>query len=100
PRARFPAPDWVAIKLQKRESAPVGQVPLVPEDLDANVQWFCDYLKTTAPESIEGKNGDDTILVRVFGVAKDRGISQWKTIELVDLLYNKPTADGGKCDPP
>jgi hypothetical protein len=89
-----PAPDWFAEYLDKSEAPAVEQVPEVELDQDANVQWAIDYLTNDSPPCIQGKNGENTMLL-VYGTLKDRGISLDSAIDLVERFYNVPE----KCDP-
>jgi hypothetical protein len=89
------APDWFAEYLgDKPEAAAVSQVPEVEPDQDANIAWAINYLKNDAPPCIQGKNGENTMLL-VYGTLKDRGISLDTAIDLVERFYNVPA----KCDP-
>jgi hypothetical protein len=70
------------------------QAPAVDLDLPAHITWAIDYLKTDAPDCIEGRGGEKT-LFDVAAKLKDNGISQEMAVELIDEHYNVP----GRCDP-
>lgn len=88
------APAWFAEYLKPADAATVAQVSEVEPDQDANIAWAIDYLKRDAPPSIQGKNGENTMLL-VYGTLKDCGISLYAAIDLVERFYNVPA----KCDP-
>ncbi len=90
--AETPAFFWSYIK--EKPKAVVSQIAGDVElDAEPNVKWFIDYLKFDAPPSIEGSGGEK-VLLDVFGVGKDHGVSMDRAIELVDEHYNcAPTCD-------
>jgi hypothetical protein len=91
------APEWFAEYLQQRvESPSIGDndAPAVDLDQPQNIVRAIEYLKNDAPPSIEGSNGDKTLLM-VMATLKDMGISETKSIELIDENYNVD----GKCIP-
>ncbi len=89
-----PAPAWFAEYLKPSDGPEVDQVPVVELDTRVNEQAAIDYLKNDAPPSIEGQNGDNTLLA-VCGTLKDLGISQTQSVELIEEHYNVD----GKCIP-
>src|ERR1700688_634473 len=91
-----PAPDWFAEYLKERPAADIGdnEAPAVEPDLPENVTRALYYLQNDAPPSIQGQNGDNTVLA-VCGTLKDLGISQEQSIELIEEHYNVD----GKCIP-
>lgn len=87
-------PPWLADLLaHKTNAAPQGQTPAVELDEPSNIAWTIHYLTHDAPPSIEGRGGEATTL-QVAAVLKDRGISEFKCVELMNEFYNiMPTCD-------
>jgi putative DNA primase/helicase len=81
------APAWFAKYLVVTQQAEAEQIPAIEQDSAVNIEWAKDYLKKDAPPSIQGSNGNTTLLL-VAGKLKDRGISRDTATELIDELYN------------
>lgn len=91
-----PAPAWFKEYLGERSDTPAAdnQVPAVEQDTGDIVSRAIFYLKNDAKPSIQGQNGEFTLLM-TFAVLKDMGLSQETAVELVNEYYNVP----GKCEP-
>jgi hypothetical protein len=90
-----PAPDWFAEFLTGPEaSVAVDQTPEVDQDTPAIKERAIYFLVNEAPRSIQGQNGEQTLLL-VAGTLKDLGVSQALAVELVAEYYNTPK----HCDP-
>lgn len=99
-----PAPDWFAEYLDRANAAPdVSQVPVVDLDQPAALAWARHHLTHDALPSIAGQNGEFQLLLAA-GNLKDRGLSQYRAVELLSELYNVPPPKPGEpyhpyCDP-
>ena len=96
PAVVAPAPAWFAEYLGTATSAAVvdaDQTPAVEQDTDDIVSRAVYYLKNDAKPSIQGQNGENTMLM-VFATLKDMGLSPETAIELVIENYND------RCEPP
>jgi hypothetical protein len=91
-----PAPKWFAEYLGDETSAvkpDADQAPAVEQDTDDIVSRAIYYLKNDAKPSIQGQNGEFTLLM-VFATLKDMGLSRETAVELVVENYND------RCEPP
>ena len=81
------APSWFYDVLNESNADAVQQTPAVDLDQDPLKRWAIHYLTHDAPPSIQGQNGEKTLLT-VFGVLKDAGISKGTAVELALEHYN------------
>lgn len=89
-----PAPEWFGGYLREASNTPdADQEAVVELDSPQQVEWSIDYLKNYAKPSIQGQNGEYTLLMTA-GVLKDHGISETKAIDLLLEYYNP------RCEPP
>lgn len=89
-----PMPNWLPEVIGEDDRDDVDQVPVVDLDLPGNVAWAIHHLKYDAQPSIEGRNGEYTLLMTAAAL-KDRGISKHHAIGLLAEHYNV----AGRCDP-
>ncbi len=88
-------PEWFAEYLPEESQASTQeQVAQIGLDKQENVEHAIHYLTHDAPPSIEGRNGEHTLLL-VAGVLKDMGIGETLAVDLLAEHYNVP----GKCEP-
>lgn len=87
------APEWFDTLLNQSTGKAVDQIPVVDLDQDANINWAIHFLERDANLSIQGENGERTLL-EVAAVLKDAGISEHKAVELLLEHYND------RCSPP
>lgn len=93
PTAVACAPEWIIHKLGKRtERAPNAEQWLTDPDLAHNVEWAINFLQNQAPDSVEGQNGDDTLVKCVLFPLRDHGISEETAVELILENYNDTKA--------
>ena len=88
------APAWFGEYL---DTAPLigdnsDQAPAVDLDQPQNTAWAKHYLKNDAPPSVQGRNGEYTLLM-VAARLKDHGISELTAVELLAEHYNM------RCEP-
>jgi hypothetical protein len=89
------APGWFyEVAKKTTRGAPVDQKPVVELDMPDNVTRGIWWLQQGAPESIQGKGGDDTLVTKVVPPLKDMGISFELACDLVAEHYND------RCEPP
>jgi hypothetical protein len=92
------APLWFAEYLIERESAAAtigdNDAPAVDLDMPENIKRAIYYLKNDAPPSIQGSNGDKTLLM-VCATLKDLGLSETEAATQIEEFYNVD----GKCIP-
>jgi hypothetical protein len=91
-----PAPAWFKEYLGEKSTAPAAdnQAPAVEQDTGDIVSRAIFYLQNDAKPSIQGQNGEFTMLMTA-AVLKDMGLSQETSVELINEYYNVP----GKCEP-
>ena len=89
-----PAPDWFNKYLGEAPEKQSDQTPVIEQDMADTIARAIYFLRNDAKPSIQGQNGEFALLM-VFAVLKDMGISQEKSVELVNEYYNIP----GKCEP-
>jgi hypothetical protein len=88
------APVWFGEYLKENDAPDFDQTPEVELDAPGNIAWAIHFLTHDAPHSIQGRNGEFTLLM-VAAALKDHGISEHKTIELINEHYNVPD----RCEP-
>ena len=87
-----PSPAWFGLYLAETKTTDADQAPVVDLDTDAQTKWAIDFLTTDARPSIQGQNGEWTLLMTA-GALKDHGISEDAAVELLLEHYNP------RCEP-
>ena len=93
----LPAPSWLldAAGRRKVDKDATRDAWITEPDKPEYIAWAINWLEGEAPESVAGKNGDDTLVKRVLFTLRDNGISEDKAVELITEHYNEC-----KCFPP
>lgn len=87
------APAWFDDLLQRNAAKHTkkSDAPLVELDTPKSIELAVDYLKSRAPQAIEGQGGDETTF-RVAAALRDYGVSQPTALELLLEHWNEQKA--------
>ncbi|MEI6084008.1 MAG: bifunctional DNA primase/polymerase [Verrucomicrobiota bacterium] len=72
--------------------SPIADSWMTEPDRAEYIAWAVNWLENDAPESIQGQNGDDVLVKRVFMPLRDGGVSKEKAVELILEHYNDSKA--------
>lgn len=92
---KHPAPEWLEKLCKKAKPKSEAPPPQIELDQTFNITQAIHYLRTAAPEAVEGSGGDFTTF-QVAAKVRDFGVSQQQAFALISEYWNET----GKASPP